>query len=244
MNPILQRPLFLSVLLLAACGSPTSQEPKLENSALPILEDVTEASGLHFIHHSGATGELHLSEAMGAGAALADFDGDGDLDAYLVQGGSLSSGPNPNETTCDQLFANRLVERGLLLFENVTEAWGVRSCGYGMGIAIEDVDGNGWLDIFVTNLGPNELWRQLDGGVFELDTDFLPTSSSEWSVSATFQDLNADGWPDLYVTNYVHFTPDLNRPCYGPSSARDYCGPQVYEATADQLLVNLGGKKF
>ena len=207
--------------------------------------------GLDFHHFIGATGEFYLPEIMGSGVGLLDYDGDGDLDVYLIQGAMLDPakslsqslfpfpGPAPPS---NRLFRNQLKETGRLAFVDVTEGAGVGHEGYGMGLAVGDYDGDGDLDIYLTNFGPNVLYRNRGDGTFQDVTLDAGVDDPRFSSSATFLDYDGDGDLDLYVANYVSFTVKGNKVCGEPR--RDYCSPGVYEQVPDRLFRNLGGGKF
>lgn len=216
----------------------------------PLFIDVSATSGLEFRYDNGGVGEYWFPEIMGGGVALLDVDGDGLLDVYLVQGGAL--GPEidaDRRQRRDQLFRN--VSRPgpdgrlALRFEDITEASGIRATGYGMGVAVGDVDGDGRPDIYLLNYGPNQLWRNLGDGRFSDATATAGLADSSWSVSASFADLDGDGHLDLYVANYAEFDFASHKPCRSHgTSARDYCSPSVYAASADRLYRNLGDGRF
>jgi hypothetical protein len=215
--------------------------------------DVTAASGLDFEHFNGMSGELYFPEMMGSGVALFDYDDDGDLDVYLVQGQMLGPAgveaatfPPPSEPPLsDQLFRNDGPGAdGVPRFVDVTAAAGLRSTGYGMGVAAGDYDGDGLVDLYVTNFGPNQLWRNVGGGRFEDVTARAGVGDDRWSVSAAWTDYDRDGRLDLYVGNYVEYTLANAKPCRSSTSARDYCSPKVYEPSVDSLFLNLGDGRF
>ncbi len=217
------------------------------------MHDATSASGLDFHHFNGMSGEHYFNEVVGAGAAFFDFDNDGDLDLYLVQGAMLGPGkeltdalfpPAKEGPPRDRLYRNDLKGSGPR-FVDVTETSGLTAFGYGMGVATGDFDNDGWLDLYVTNYGANQLWRNLGldehGGVsFEDVTRSSGAGDDRWSTSVAVLDFDRDGWLDLYVTNYVDFRFENHRYCRSPSSRRDYCGPQNYNGESDLLLRNLG----
>ena len=107
-----------------------------------------------------------------------------------------------------------------------------------MGAATGDFDNDGWIDLYVTSLGPNQLFRNNGNGTFTDVTAKSGTDDPRWSTSATFFDYDRDGWLDLFVANYVNFRPDMKRSCFSAGSARDYCNPVVYDPVPDKLLHN------
>jgi hypothetical protein len=211
-------------------------------SAAP-FRDVTAESGMDFVHVNGMTGKLYYPEVFGSGVGLIDYDGDGDLDVYLVQGGPLGPGAT-GEPRSDRLFRNELVERGKLRFTDVTAASGIRATGYGMGVAIGDYDNDGRPDIYVTNLEANQLWRNLGDGTFADVTAKAGVGDPDWSSGATFFDYDADGDLDLFVVNYVAFLFGAHRPCSNSLGAPEYCGPATYRSLLDRLYRNNGDGTF
>ena len=206
------------------------EAPLSGQSAAPFA-DVTSQSGLDFVHLNGAEGGLLLPEVIGSGGALFDYDNDGDLDVFLVQSSGLSV-----------LFRNDLAARPdgtrTLRFTDVTKTSRIVATGYGMGAATGDFDNDGWIDLYVTNLGSNQLLRNNGNGTFSDVTAKAGADDPRWSTSATFFDYDRDGWLDLFIANYVNFRPDMKRNCFSAGSARDYCNPVVYDAVPDKLLHN------
>ncbi len=212
----------------------------------PIFVDQSDASGLNFYYFNGMSGEFYLIENLGGGAALFDYDNDGDLDIYLVQGKMLGNKPINNALfpaktlpLQDKLFRNDSNNRQLK-FTDVTDTANIQALAYGMGVAVADINNDGWLDIYVNNFGGNQLWQNQGNGKFVNITALSKTAgdSMDTSVSASFIDIDKDGWLDLYVGNYVDFSIANNKTCYAPSSARDYCSPVLYNPRADQLWHN------
>ncbi len=246
-------PLAFAVLALApGCGEgpaaeagatdpPAGRAPVPESVAgSETFTDRAREAGLDFSYWNGMTGRHYLLEVMGGGAALLDYDGDGDLDLYVVQGAALDDGLEPleaaPEAAGDRLFRD---DSAAGQFTDVTEAAGIEGHGYGMGVATGDFDNDGRIDLYVTNWGANQLLRNAAGG----NTDVtLETGSGDdrWSVAATFFDYDRDGWLDLFAGNYVDFTLEGHKVCAGFGASEDYCGPAAYPAQADRLLHNLG----
>ena len=208
------------------------------DATTPWFVDEAKARGLHFDHVSGFAGQPLLPEITGSGAALADIDGDGDLDAYLVQAGSLhEDAPSPKPR--NRLFLN---EGGR--FVEAADAHGADDAGYGMGVAAGDYDNDGDIDLYVTNVGPNVLYRNDGNGHFEDVTAFAGVGDPAWSTSALFADFDLDGDLDLFATNYIHWAKESELNCYS-GSVLTYCPPQNYNAPArDRLYRNNGDGTF
>ena len=214
--------------------------------------DRTAPSGLDFVHSNGMSGEFYYPEMIGAGIALLDYDSDGDLDAYFVQGRRLDGdpaepavgGPAPG----GRLYRNDAalvdgVER-VPRFVDVTHASGIVARGYGMGAATGDVDNDGWVDLYLTNYGPNQLLRNNGDGTFEDVSVASGADDAGWGVPAAFVDYDRDGWLDLYVGNYVRFDVEANQRCTGLAGRQDYCTPEVYAPQPDRLYRNRGDGTF
>ncbi|RIL05276.1 hypothetical protein DCC79_16205, partial [bacterium] len=220
--------------------------------------DITAATGLDFRHVNGMTGRYYFVEMMGAGGALLDYDGDGDLDVYAAQGHALdlavpTAGPGtppPPDHPTGRLYRNRLEEtRGggtaALRFEDVTEASGLVAAGYGMGAAPADYDNDGDVDLYLVNWGPNQLWRNDGDGTFTDVTAASGAGDPGWSAGASWFDYDRDGWLDLAVVNYDAYTLENDHPCFASGSGRrDYCGPKAYPPEPDRLLHNRGDGTF
>jgi len=219
--------------LLASCGDGAPPpEPTW-------FEDVARERGVDFQWRSGHVEKHYFPEIMGGGAALFDKDGDGDLDLYLVQGGAILD--EPSERPGNQLFENDGTGR----FSDRTEGSGAADRGYGMGVAIGDVDNDGRTDLYVTNVRANALLRNVDGARFEDITETSGTGDATWSASAAFFDYDRDGDLDLYVTNYLHWAVADELTCYSKPHPFDYCSPKAYDAPApDTLYRNEGGGAF
>jgi hypothetical protein len=200
--------------------------------------DATAQSGLDFVHFNGMSGELYFPEMMGQGGALFDYDNDGDLDAWLVQGAQLGSGKPPEKP------GGRLYRNDSLQFVDVTEESGLDARDYGMGVATGDIDNDGWVDLYLTNYGVNRMYRNNGDGTFADVTRRTGTGDPRWSVSASFFDMDRDGWLDLYVANYVDWSVERNPKCFAASSRRDYCGPADFPPLPHSLYRNRGDGTF
>ena len=216
-----------------------------------IFVDISKSAGLDFVHFNGMSGELYFPEMVGAGGALFDYDNDGDLDIYLVQGNMLGKDKTvedavfkPTLPLTDRLYRNDINSKGEVHFTDVTKASGIQAQGYGMGVTAGDYNNDGWIDLYVTNFGANQLLKNQGDGTFVDTTKDAGVNDSRWSVAAAFTDIDNDGWPDLYVGNYVDFDFDNIRPCFSASVVPEYCGPMAYDPTPDSLFRNLGNGKF
>ena len=223
--------MILRGLILLSLAISSSSQPSL------FLEHPS-SSGLSFTHVNGATGQYYMPEVMGAGGALFDYDNDGDLDVFLVQGGPLG-GANANAPT-SRLFRNE----GKLRFTDVTSAAGVGLRSYGMGTAVGDYDNDGDLDLFVTTFGPDTLYRNNGDGTFTDVTREAGVGDPLWSTSAAFIDYDRDADLDLFVANYLDFAIADNKICHDPVGTRDYCSPRAFRPVPDRLYRNNGSGRF
>ena len=243
------------ILLFAACAGPTATDPN-SDAPPPIFIDAAPAANLDFVYFNGMSGEHYFHEIMGGGAALFDFDNDGDLDVYLVQGRMIGPGltlddalfpPPPGTPLTDRLYRNDL-EPGAgsasLRFTDVTRASRIEAAGYGMGVTTGDFDNDGWTDLYVTNFGSNQLLRNRGDGTFEDVTAASGADDPRWSVAASFFDFDRDGWLDLYVGNYVDYSLADHKPCPLPSGVLTYCAPGAYRPAGDSLFRNRGDGAF
>jgi len=238
--------------ILSFSGYPFITAPNSGTASSPFRDAATEV-GLRFQHFTGATGEFFMPEIMGAGAALLDYDGDGDLDVYLLQGTLLDQSkslkealfpPPISQQPGHRLFRNELVPKGRLSFRDVTSEAGVGYEGYGMGAAVGDYDNDGDPDLYVTHFGSNILFRNNGNGTFTDVTREAGVDDPRWSTSAAFLDYDRDGNLDLFLTNYVDFTVKGNKKCFAPTGERDYCTPAAYRPVPDRLFRNIGKGTF
>jgi hypothetical protein len=184
--------------------------------------------GLNFIHDAGPTGTYFFPQILGSGAALFDFNNDGRLGIYLLQNGG------PDSASTNRLFRQEPDGR----FTDVTSGSGLDIAGYGMGVAIGDVNNDGWPDVFVTEYGRVRLFLNNGNGTFTDITQEAGLDNPHWGTSACFLDYDRDGWLDLVIVNYVHYA--TARPCADAAGTRDFCGPSSFAGMVTKLYRNLG----
>jgi hypothetical protein len=228
--------------------------PFLAQQRRPALfKQAAEQVGLKFQHYNGMTGKFYLPEITGSGAALFDFDNDGDLDVYLVQGNVLDPTTGPNQTLFPwrgpepprgRLFRNDLTPGKTLSFTDVTQQSGIVAGGYGMGAATGDINNDGLPDLYLSNLGSNQMYLNKGNGKFVDVTKESGTDDARWSTSASFFDYDRDGWLDLMIVNYADFSVSNNPTCYAATTAKDYCTPRAFRAPGNRLFHNKGNGIF
>jgi len=254
----------LVAMLAFACNqAPTDRTaaPPRADTHQPWFVEAAESSGLDFVHVNGMSGKYHYAEIIGSGVALLDYDNDGDLDVLFVQGQPLddagrtsrSAGPSgpayvPLKSQGARLFRNdlRVAPDGTrtLHFTDVTRESHLETHGYGMGVAVGDIDNDGCVDVYVTNLGANQLFRNNCDGTFTDVTKTSGTAAPSWSVSAAFLDYDLDGYLDLFVGGYLNYTVEGDLRCAGASGRPDYCSPNVYRPLPSHLFHNNGNGTF
>jgi hypothetical protein len=227
----------LCALLLISLGGTAAAEDKL-----PIFADVTEAAGLAFKHSYGDDNLSNIVEGTGPGCAFFDYDGDGFLDVYLLNGAwrrevNDNMGRRYRGKLANKLYRNR----GDGTFEDVTQKAKVGDAGYGMGASAADYDGDGDLDLYVLNYGKNVLYRNEGDGTFADVTEASGLGDPRWSLSAPWFDYDGDGDLDVYVVNYLEYDEGAFRDFY---AAAGYPGPLSYKAQPDILYRNDGDGTF
>jgi len=207
-----------------------------------------EAIEFPFVHEPSKTSRKYLPESVAGSVALLDYDGDGLLDVYFVNGAAVRD-PMPKAALPDKSAAkywNRLYRNaGGGRFEDVTERAGVKGSFYGMGATAADFDNDGDVDLYVTGLGGNELFRNRGDGTFEEISAAAGVRGGGWSTGAAWVDVDGDGWLDLAVARYVEWDYEPDRWC-GPRKAefRSYCNPETFPPASHLLFRNEGGKRF
>jgi len=209
--------------------------------------DITQRSHVLFNGQASHTASKYLIETMGSGVALFDYDNDGRLDIFLVNGAPLAD-PTPKGTIPQKAgpkYWNRLYhQKADGTFEDVTEKAGLQGTGYDMGVAVGDYDNDGYDDLYVTGYGGNHLYRNNGNGTFTDVTQSSGTGGSGWSTSAAWVDLDNDGRLDLVVLRYVKW--DFDDVWCGEhrEGYRAYCHPDVFQPIAPLVYHNDGNGHF
>ena len=212
----------------------------------PILfENIIDRSGVRFVMDSSTSPRKHQIETMVSGVAIFDYNNDGLMDLYFVNGARL-----PDMDKSDPRYWNRLYRNnGDGTFTDVTGKAGVRGAGFGMGVAAADYDNDGWVDLYVTGVNRNQLFHNNGDGTFTDVTEKAgvagvhPQLGKTWSISAGWFDYDNDGRLDLFVTNYVNWSLDTEPLCTG-GSLPAYCSPNSYTGQPNMLFHNNGDGTF
>jgi hypothetical protein len=207
--------------------------------------DVTKQVGVNFVHQAPHSSHKYLLETMGSGVALFDYDNDGRLDLFVVNGASfpdtVPKGTIPQKTGPE--YWNRLYhQKADGTFEDTTVKAGLQGVGYGMGVAVGDYDNDGYEDLYVTALGGNKLYHNNGDGTFTDVTEKSGVGGSGWSTSAAWVDLNNDGFLDLVVLRYIVW--DWNDVWCGIDTNRGYCHPDVFPPISMLVYHNNGNGTF
>jgi hypothetical protein len=215
---------------------------------LPVFADITAQSGVLFRHDASRTSEKYLPEAMGSGVAMFDYNNDGRLDLFFVNGALLRdpmpAGAIPDKR--DPRFWNRLYRNnGDGTFTDVTEKAGLQGHGYGMGVATGDYDNDGYTDLLVTNLSGNTLYHNNGDGTFTDVSRQAGVAGSGWCTGASFVDYDRDGRLDIIVTRYVEWDFAANVYCgeHRPGY-RAYCHPDQFKPISCLVFHNNGDGTF
>jgi len=235
-------------LLVSALPAQTAPNAGASPASMPAnFADVTPQVGVNFEYKSSHTEKKYLLETMGAGVALFDYDNDGRLDIFLVNGAPL--GPDMARDAVPQKagpeYWNRLYhQKKDGTFEDVTEKAGLQGVGYGMGVAVGDYDNDGYEDLYVTAYGGNRLYHNNGDGTFTDVTERAGVGASGWSTSAAWIDLDNDGRLDLVVLRYLKW--DFRDIFCGEHKEgyRDYCHPDLFQPISAIVYHNDGNGRF
>jgi len=230
LSSVLCRLLVLPLLCMFSCAHANGHI---------VLYDVTKETGITFVHTDGGCGERYIMETVSAGLALFDYDGDGDIDIYFLNGAPLK-GTKSNAVPKNALYRNE----GGWRFTDVTEEAGVGDTGYGLGVAVGDYDNDGDLDIYLNNYGPNVLYRNNGDGTFaDVTAKAGVDNGFKVGAGACFLDMDKDGDLDLYVSNYLDFSYEK----HVSTATRGfpvYANPRFYLPLPDTLYRNNGDGTF
>jgi len=211
------------------------------------FRDITSELSIDFRYLSSHTTKKYLIETMGTGAALFDFDNDGRLDIFLVNGAPLTD-PTPKtaipQKTGPQYWNRLYHQKRDGRFEDVTEKAGLQGVGYGMGVVVGDYDNDGFEDLYVTAYGGNRLYHNNGNGTFTDVTEKTGVAGEGWSTSAAWVDLDNDGLLDLVVLRYLDW--DFSDVWCGTHKEgyRSYCTPDIFKPIAPLVYHNEGNGRF
>jgi enediyne biosynthesis protein E4 len=251
--------LFVALFSLSPSYSPAQENPRppveqksfdpsaISTPAPAKFTDVTAALGINFEYLASHTPKKYLIETMGSGVALFDYDNDGRLDIFVVNGAPLSD-PTPKGTVPQKSgpkYWNRLYhQKPDGTFEDLTEKAGLAGEGYGMGVAVGDYDNDGFEDLYVTAYGGNKLYHNNGDGTFTDMTEKAGVAGSGWSTSAAWVDLDNDGRLDLVVLRYLQWDFDDIWCGERKEGHRAYCHPDAFHAISPLVYHNDGNGHF
>lgn len=222
------------------CGQPVPQPERSTGGpaqATVVFTDVTQEAGIDFEHHNGRSGRKYLPETLGSGCAFFDYDNDGLPDIFLVNSKPWSGSA---EGVTSKLYRNAGGGR----FEDVTEAAGLGSAMYALGVAAADYDNDGFSDLYVTVLDGDRLFRNQGNGAFQDVTRSAGIDNARFGTSAAWFDYDLDGHLDLLVANYVQWSADEDLWCSMDGSTKTYCTPESYTGQPSVLYRNRGDGTF
>jgi hypothetical protein len=203
------------------------------------FRDASATCGITFRHTDGSSGQRYIMETIASGLGLIDYDNDGYLDIYFLNGAPLRGTPAPATPPTNALYRNN----GDGTFTDVTEKSGAGDPGYALGCAVADYDNDGDEDIYITNYGPNVLLRNNGDGTFTDVTQEAGVGDPSFGAGCSFLDYNRDGYVDLYSDNYLVFKYEDFKPC-SRTGVPVYCDPRTYPPVPDILYRNNGDGTF
>ena len=226
-----------ALIVLGGCQRSNETAPQDVAEQVAPFEDVTEASGIDMVTISGSRPSTQIVEVKGGGLALIDFDRDGDRDLFVPNGATLES---PELGPGARLFRNN----GMMQFEDVTDQAGIDHHRWSYGVAVGDIDGNGFDDIYIGCLGPDVLLKNRGDGTFEDGTAQSGLGLEGWTTGAAFGDLDQDGDLDLFVTRYLDFDVQNPPPPTRFNGIEVLNGPRGLTPLADVVYENIGNGVF
>ena len=227
-------------LMVVGCDNPElGQSESATANEKPWFQESAQTAGLTFHHSFGNENQYWFPESIGAGCGLLDVDGDGDLDAFFAQGHDLGQPAGPESR--NRLFLND----GTGSFVDATDQSGLIESAYTLGITAGDLDNDGDIDLYVSNLGPDVLYFNDGLGRFSKCSERDCPTENDFSSSSCLLDFDQDGDLDIYVCRYMEWSTDLDVECSNEIGGRDYCGPTRFGRTShDRLLQNNGNGTF
>ena len=229
---------LFSVFIFHCSESEVSEDTPATVSNHTIFKNISVQAKLEFIHNPAVDSTYAMPESIGSGGAFLDYDNDGDLDIYFINGAWHGQFINNQPPITNKLFRQEADQT----FTDVTVESGLGDTGYGMGCAIGDIDNDGYVDVYIANYGMDALYHNNGDGTFTDISDEAGISNPLWGCSTVFLDYNRDGLLDIYVANYVAW--DILKPCTDRAGRLDYCGPLAFPGDPDVLYRNDGNCKF
>ncbi len=205
----------------------------MSSDTVESLVDITESAGISFTHHSGAFGKKFMPETMGAGCAFFDSNNDGLQDIFLVNGKDW-----PARKTTQKHHPALYLNQGHGTFKDVTASAGLALEMYGMGCIAADYDNDGDNDLYLLNLGKNQLFQNKGNGTFTNVTDSAGVGGDAWSTSGSWLDYDNDGWLDLFVGHYANWSIETDLWCSLDGTHKSYCTPESYQGVSPRLYRN------
>jgi hypothetical protein len=234
---------WIALVALTGCGGlgqpPADSQSETTLETTLFFQEATQSSGIDFQHWCGDGGHYFFPEVMGSGIALLDYDRDGNLDIFAVQGMSPAATPDRSAGLTPSANSRLYRQVSARQFEDVTGSAGLEDHEpYGMGVAVGDVNNDGWPDLYVSKYGDDRLWLNREG-TFQDVTTAAGIDNPRWGTSCCFVDYDRDGWLDLFVVNYVDYFPSQR--CAAANGNEDYCHPSRFNGSPARLFRNVSG---